>query len=281
MGNIILSTGSYAKIPYFFEKTYVNLFSLEELCFCLVENAEMLDQDIVSDKLARWLEEQCSLPELARKLYALVNEKASPSAYVGTILEYAGLYPSDINARTVTFVSENAGLSPYEKQKARADHMLKSKRYIHALEQYTSLLARLSEEDVELRSKLHHNMGVVHARLFMFEHAAEEFLKAYKLSNNRESLEQFLAAKRLCSNDGEYIDYIAKNPSWHDDSLYVERMIDEAATQFDTTQENRMLFTLHVCKEEGAAGAGDVQYYDEIERLTNALKDDYRESVSR
>lgn len=279
MGNIILSTGSYAKIPYFFEKTYVNLFSLEELCFCLVENAEMLDQDIVSGKLARWLEEQCSLPELAHKLYALVNENASAAAYVEAILEYAGLYPPEVNTHAITLVSENAGLSPYEKQKARADHMFRNKRYVPALEQYASLLARLPEEEAGLRAKLHHNMGVVHARLFMFAHAQEEFLAAYNINGNRESLEQFLAAKRLNDNDKDYVNYIAGHPEWYDDSLQVESMVEDAAAQFDATQENRMLFTLRVCKEEGAALAGDVQYYDEIERLTNALKDNYRESV--
>lgn len=281
MSRMIMAAGSYAKTPYFFEKTYVNLYSLEELCFCLVENAEMLDGDIVSDKLARWLAEQCSLTELADRLRTLVKEKAAPAVYVEAVLKYAGLYPEEVIAHTVLLVSENAGLSPYEKQKARADHLLKNKRYILALEQYTSLLARLPEGEKELRAKLHHNMGVVHARLFMFEHAAEEFLTAYRINKNEEILLQFLAAKRLHGNDRDYVDYIAKNPEYHADSLKVERMMDETAAQFDATQENRMLFTLRVCKEEGAASAGDVQYYDEIERLTNALKDDYRESVAR
>ena len=281
MGNIILSTGNYAKIPYFFEKTYVNLFSLEELCYCLVDNAVMLDGDIVSDKLARWLSDQCSLSELADRLHTQVKEKAAPAAYVETILEYAGLYSEEEIARTVSLVSENAGLSPYEKQKARADHMLRNKRYILALEQYSSLLARLPEHEKELQAKIHHNMGVVYAGLFMFENAQEEFMEAYKMSKNTDSLMQFLTAKRLHDSDREYVDYIAKHPFYHDNSLEVESRIEDATAQFDATQENRMLFTLRVCKEEGAASAGDVQYYDEIERLTNALKDDYRESVAR
>lgn len=280
MGNIILSTGSCAKIPFFFEKAYVNLFSLEELCFCLVEYAEMLDVDIVSDKLASWLGEQCALGELAAKLHKLVNEKASPALYVGTILEYAGLYPPEVNKRTSAFVSENAGLSPYEKQKARADHLLNNKRYILALEQYSSLLARVSEEEKELRAKLHHNIGVVHARLFMFGYACEEFLKAYRISGSQESLEQFLMAKRMHDSSEDYVNYIAQHPEWHEDSLKVERAVEAAAEQFDATQENRMLFTLKVCKDEGAASAADVQYYAEIERLTAMLKDSYRESVS-
>lgn len=281
MGNIILPTGSYAKKPYFFEKSYVNLYSLEELCYALVENAQLIDNDIVSDKLARWLYEQCGLTELADKLYDLVRENAAPAVYVETILDYAGLFSEQEKANAVMLVSENAGLSPYEKQKSRADHLFINKRYIVALEQYTSLLARLPENEVKLRAALHHNIGVVYAQLFMFSQAQEEFMEAYNINKDPESLKQFLAAKRLNGNERDYIDYIAGNPSFYDKSLEVEHIIEDASAQFDATQENRMLFTLRVCKEEGAATAADVQYYDEIDNLTNALKNDYRESVSR
>ncbi len=280
MGNIILTTGSIARIPYFFEKCYVNLFSIEELCCCLVENAEMLDTDIVSDKLAKWIKDQCMLPDLADELYRLIKEKASPAAWVEAILSYVGLYPPGSIAHTVSLVSENAGLSPYEKQKARADHLLRNRRYKLALEQYSALLSGLADKEEALKASLHHNSGVAYAGLFMFDHAAREFMQAYEISGNEESLERFLAAKRLGSTEKEYVDYIADNSALHEISLRVEHMIDEAAEGFDATRENRMLFTLRVCKDEGAATAADVQYYDEIESLTAALKDEYRESVS-
>ncbi|MCM1252276.1 MAG: hypothetical protein NC321_05600 [Clostridium sp.] len=280
MSRIILSTGNYAQTPYFFEKTYVNLYSLEELCYCLVENAELLDQEIVSEKLARWLDEECGLSKLAHALYALVNQKGSPSAYVGMILEYAGLYPAETVSKTETLIKNNAGLSSYEKQKAKADYMLQNKRYALALERYDELLSNLPEEETALRGKVLHNMGVVNARLFFFERAQDYFDKAYQVSGNAESLKQSLIARRMRSGDKEYLDYIAKHPDLHESSLQVERMVEQAAGQFEMTQENRMLFTLRVCKEDGGAGSA-VPYYDEIERLTSTLKDAYRESVAR
>ncbi len=281
MSHIILSTGNYAETPYFFEKTYVNLYSIEELCYCLVENAELLDQEIVSEKLARWLDEQCGLPKLAHALFALVNQKGSASAYVGMILEYVGLYPAETISRTEALIKNNAGLSVYEKQKAKADYMLQNKRYAIALERYEELLLTLPEEEKELRGKVLHNMGVINARLFLFERAQEYFDKAYQVSGNTESLKQCLAARRMKSSDKEYLDYIAAHPNLHEKSLQVERMVEQAAGQFEMTEENRMLFTLRVCKEDGGGAGSAVPYYDEIEKLTNALKDAYRESVAR
>lgn len=280
MSHIILGTGNYATTPYFFEKTYVNLYSLEELCFCLVENVELLDSEIVSEKLARWLDEQCGLPKLAHALFALVNQKGSAGAYVGTILEYAGLYPPETVARIETILKNSAGLNPFEKQKAKADYMLQNGRYTIALERYEELLAVLPPEEKEMRGAAFHNMGVVSAKLFLFERAQELFWKACQESGSQESLKQYLLAYRMQNKDKEYLDYIAGHPELYEVSLQVEKMVERAAGQFDATEENRMLFTLRVCKEEGGNTAGSaVPYYGEIERLSAALKTAYRECV--
>lgn len=282
MSNIILGTGNYAETPYFFEKTYVNLYSVEELCYCLAENAELLDQEIVSEKLARWLDEQCDLSQLAHALYSLVNQKGSPNAYVGTILEYVGLYSAEEIVHIENVIKNNAGFSPYEKQKAKADYMLQNKRYTIAIEQYEELFEQIPEEEIELRGNVKHNLGVANAKLFIFEHAAEEFMEAYRINGNPESLTQYLIARRMYSKDKDYIDFIGQNPNYHEMSLKVERLVEQAKGQFDTTEENRMLFTLQVCKEEGSTTAGNTApYYSEIEKITNSLKDAYRESVAR
>ncbi|MCM1087082.1 MAG: hypothetical protein NC419_02920 [Muribaculaceae bacterium] len=281
MGQMILGTGNYAKIPYFFEKIYVNVYSLEEICYCLVENAELLDNDIVSEKLVRFLDEQCGLSELAHALYALMNQKGSAHAFVSRILEYAGLYPSEEIMRVEAIVKSSAGLNPYEKQKAKADYLLQNKRYSAAIERYSELLARLPVEEKELRGRILHNLGVIHARLFLFERAQAEFLEAYQINGSRDSLEQFLTAQRLRDNNRDYVNYIADHPELHEVSMQVERNIERATEAFDATEENRMLFTLRVYKEEGSITAGNAAYYDEIETLTEKMKDAYRESVAR
>ena len=61
MGQIILGTGRQAGKPYFVEKFYVNLYSVEELCYLLVEKAEMLDPEIMRRDLVQWLDEQGGL----------------------------------------------------------------------------------------------------------------------------------------------------------------------------------------------------------------------------
>ena len=77
MGQIILGTGKYAEKPYFIDKFYINVYSVEELCYILVEKAQMLDPEIMQRDLVQWLDEQCGLNQLAHALYSLLNQNGS------------------------------------------------------------------------------------------------------------------------------------------------------------------------------------------------------------
>lgn len=281
VSQIILETGRYAETPYYVDKFYVNLYSVEELCFLFVEKAELLDQDIMQREMVQWLDEQCGLNQLAHSLYALLNQKASTVAYVGTILEYVNLYPKDVIARTEEIIRSNEGLSPYERKKAKADYLLQNRKYYAAMEQYHSLLAQIPETDKLLQAKILHNVGVACTGMFMFRQAADWFMKSYQTDRDDESLVSYLAAMRMHYQDKDYITFISEHPEYHDASMIVEKQIKQAEGQFEGTDENRMLFTLQVFKEEGNSTLGNtVPYYNEIEKLTNGLKEKYREYVS-
>ena len=278
MSRIILGTGRYADSPFYVDKFYVNLYSVEELCYLLVEKAELLDQDIMQRELVQWLDEQCGLNQLAHTLYSLLNQNGSTTAFVGTILEYVNLYPEEITSLTEQIIRNNEGLNPYERGKAKADYMLQNRKYYTALKQYYSLLRQIPDTESLLRAGVLHNMGVACAKLFMFKQASDRFLQAYETDGNEDSLELYLAALRMHYDDKDYVNYIAGHPEYHNVSLKVERQMDRAYGQFEGTDENRMLFTLQVFKEEGNGTAGsDVQYYQEIEKLTTGLKESYRD----
>lgn len=281
MSQMILETGRYAVKPYSMDKFYVNLYSVEELCYLLVEKAELLDQDVMQPKMVQWLDEQCGLNQLAHTLYALINQKASTVAYVGTILEYVNLYSEEVIARTEEIVKSNEGLNPYERKKAKADYLLQNRKYHGAMEQYHDLLAQIPETDRLLKAKILHNIGVACAGMFMFRQAAEWFMQSYQTDQDNESLMSYLSAMRMEYQDKDYIAFISEHPEYHDVSLKVEKKMEQASGQFEGTDENRMLFTLQVFKEEGNSNLGNTApYYHEIEKLTTALKEKYREYVS-
>lgn len=277
---MILATGRRAEKPYCMERFYVNLYSVEELCFLLVDRAELLDGEIIQRGMIRWLDEECGLGDLAHELDALINRKGSTAAYVGAVLEYVSLYPADVIERTEEIVRGNEGLSPYERQKAKADYLLGEKRYLAALQQYQTLAHTVPDHEKLLLAKLYHNMGVACAGMFLYEQAADWFMKAYETDGKQEGLTMYLAALRMGQQEKAYIAYIAEHPEYHDLSLQVERMVKRAEGSFEGTDENRMLVTYQVMKDEGAGALGSsTPYYEEIEKLTAGLKNSYRKSM--
>ena len=56
MSKPILCIGSYAKTPYHIEKIGRNVYCIEELCYCIVKNAFLLDEESFTRDLFDWIE---------------------------------------------------------------------------------------------------------------------------------------------------------------------------------------------------------------------------------
>ena len=55
------------------EKICCNIYSAEELVYCVYENAELLERDIFTTELAEWLDEECEARTLAERINKLLR----------------------------------------------------------------------------------------------------------------------------------------------------------------------------------------------------------------
>ena len=90
MGRVYLCLGKNAEVPWYFERARVHIWNVEELCYFVQENAWLLEPEVLDEKLAAWVGEQCGLPDLARQLFAATREKDPVAAFVGALLDYTG-----------------------------------------------------------------------------------------------------------------------------------------------------------------------------------------------
>lgn len=273
MGRVILCTGKSAQVPYCIEKLGIQVWSVEELCYCLRENAFLLDQDIVSGKLVEWLEEECGLEELSGALYPLVKGKGTLAAFVCRIMEYTGYCDTQTLIQVSQTLQSGAELSDYEKKKKRGDFLMQNRKYAKALLEYEWLISDLPEQEKNLRGDILHNMGVALAGLFLFEEAAERFLEAYRCSPETAYYRNYLAAKRMLYDDKEYISFVAEYPDAYDISLKLEQEVDRILEDWERSDELTGLTGLLELKEEGQ----NALYYEEVDMQVQRLKDRYRE----
>lgn len=269
LSRVLLCTGNYAKTPYFVERAYSNVYSAEELCYCLTQNAYLLGREIVDREMADWLKTECGLKELSDTLHKILSDDCTAGEYIVAILEYVG-YGNIEDINIVTDILQNSGgENIYARRKARADYLAEGKKYVLALKNYDSLLEELPEAEQEIRAGVLHNRGVTYAELFQFRHAALSFIKAYEYNGDNTSYINYLAACRMYMEETEYVDFITKQAQDYEISLKVEQLMEDAVRQFAGTD-------IRACKERDSS----VSYYEEIERLTDELKEQYRKNTS-
>ena len=245
-----LCVGEYCENAYNVEGLDIRVYSMEELCYCLKENAFLLDLSIMNDKLVDWIGEECKVWELAKQLYPMVHKQGSLSVFVVTILQYVGMYDPEEILQVEQVLKQGAGLSNLEKRKSQIDYMVEKRKYAAAIRGYDMLLEtwnHLEQEGKELPA------GKVRAAI----------------------LDAYLAAKRMELTEDAYVAFAAQNPENYTESLELEKRIEQFEREWEQQPEYRQL------RLRGDWRVNDrVKYDAENERLTQALKNSYRTSVS-
>lgn len=275
MGRAILLCGNDAKTPYRFINPDVLIFTVEELCYVLCENAFLLDVDVMDKKLVAWIDQECGLPQLAAPLYQLLHPKGSVNAFVMTILEYVGICSEKQLAETEQLLKQGASLTTYEKYKKRIDYLVGNGKLVQAMSEYDELLAILPDVENELSAKVLHNKAVAMTALFLFEQAADCFLQSYEMYPLRETYIEYLAAKRLSLGENDYVAFLAGIPEAYEDSIELEKRVEEIAESWQGYLTKQKLERMKGLKQEGDFA----KYYGETEQVIQGLKMSYRYSI--
>ncbi|MGN0346766.1 MAG: tetratricopeptide repeat protein [Lachnospiraceae bacterium] len=215
MGKVYACVGRYAGTPYTIKRAWIHVSCVEELCFYICNNAYLLEKDFFSADLLEWLEEECNLVDLSRKLKGMLKQGAKLDALVKTLL-------SDIQYCRDTEIEEvqklllsNDSISTIQKSKIRADYFLKNQKYALAQKLYEDIKEKLTRpavintQDKAILPYVYHNLGVIYANLFHYEQAAEYFQKAYELDGRPEHQMAYLAACRISMKDDEYLKHLS------------------------------------------------------------------------
>ena len=272
---VLTTVGKVARNPYYFEKVYANLYSIEELCYVLYENAFLIDKDILDKKLVEWIDRECGLTVLARNLYMLINTNALPGSFVGTILEYVGYYTADEIEKAESILRMNVSMNVFEKWKAKADFLYENKHYYLALKEYEHVLAGLDDDENDLRSRIYNNMGVTYMALRVYDAAVDCFKKAYEINNDETAFKHLLTAERMRLSENDYIKLIADSEDAYRMSIPIEGEMEEYKAEFDASDKAKHLKDLFELKEQKDAAL----YYEEITVMTQNLKEEYRDVV--
>lgn len=271
MNRVVICTGKQSQVPYYLDKLFVSVSSIEELCYVMHENAFMLDKDFLTVPLVEWIEKSLKLPDLARELYPLVTHNGNVFSFVSAIMEYVGYYSSEEIKKVEGILKMNVSLSSYEKQKSKADFLFENRHYSLALREYLKLLDMLPIDEFAIKSKIYNNIGCAYMTNYMYSKAKEAFKEAIKNDDNPVAFKNLMVVNRLSMSDDEYRKYLSENENVLDVSNEVEKEYSELCSSFDSSREKHELDELEEIKNRNKN-----EFYIRMSAIVNELKDDYR-----
>ena len=136
MSGPILCTGRYALKPYYLEKIGRRIYSIEELCYCITQNAFLIDSDSFEMSLVDWISDELLLQKLSDELRSMLVHNCSAAALAGLILEYVGYSSKEEISSVEEILKNNADMDIYEKRMSRADFLMKQGHLHQAFAEY-------------------------------------------------------------------------------------------------------------------------------------------------
>ena len=280
---VSLCVGDYATIPYYIGGLEIPVYSMEELSFCLKENAFLLDMSLMRDELAEWVGNQCGLVDLARELDRLIHRQGSLSLFVTTILKYVGFYTAEEIEDVEYILRKGAGLSNIERKKGQTDYLVRQKKFEAAVRGYDGLLGVWAESEqnggelpaAKVKGAILHNKAVALIGMMLYDEAAEMFRQAYETDGDIVHHKSYLAAKRLQLDEKAYIAFAAEQTIGYEHTLELERKMDRLLEDWKLQPEFQELLAVRECRQNGQRQ----QYLEQGGRIIRNMKDRYRASV--
>lgn len=90
MGELLLCDRPIAAMPFYLEGLSVNVYSLEELNYYILNNTFLLDSDFMSNELCEWIRDELKQPKLAEKLERIILYHGRLAEFVLEILDHTG-----------------------------------------------------------------------------------------------------------------------------------------------------------------------------------------------
>lgn len=274
MKRVYKCIGRKANKPFYLDKIRCNIFSAEELVYCVYQNAELLEKGMFTMELANWLEQECGAKELSDKLYSLVTKGGNLTQYVQALLEEMDLVESGKKKEFLLMLDDSSDANPVEKRKRRADYFLHKGRLFFALKEYEVLLEETDPEDVFLRADIYHNMGIAKANLFLLKEAEENFYRAYELDGKEEHFYFYAAAMRMRMTPAEYIAHVSEVGHMKEVMLRLEE--DVRAAEERWSEGGGKEFTE---KKAQSQTEGTSQYEAWLGKVLMNKKEEYKKTV--
>ena len=141
MGRLLLCRGTEGKHPLYVKELGLNLYTVEELSYYIVNHAYFLDESFFSDELYAFLALECRMPALEKKLKTAAGEGQDFVSRIMMLQEEIHYYTDFERLAFKERLTQITSATAAERMKWQGDYMLQQQKYESALRLYDNALA--------------------------------------------------------------------------------------------------------------------------------------------
>lgn len=198
MSGVILCS-MQSKVPYYIKDLDMNIYSIEELAYYLYHYVYLVDEDFFSEQLIEYIEKNLKHKRIASGLRQAKLHRNNLSEMISFVVKASSFFTPEEMAKLQRELDQLERKSGIERLKARADILLKCKKYNNAFACYKYILTRSRGTNLpnDFYGKIYNNMGVICIHMFKYENAVKYFREGYKIAGKPTILRQLIMADLL------------------------------------------------------------------------------------
>lgn len=253
MGRVILCAGRRADVPFLVRGAGIHVATIEELCYVLKFNLDMLDNASLERDLAVFIRDELGLKERGELLEQLVMSGAPMKDRLVAVMCSCDLYSEEEIREVCREAEEIANMSAGERRKRRADRYMQEGDFTDAAEEYRSILSSNQRDELtmEERGDLEHNLAVIEINHGNFEEAIALFKDAYNDNQREQSLKSYLLALKLAKNTARYRSEVQRLVNNVELFNEIENEVNVASEEFEQSTDFTDINRLKVLWQQG------------------------------
>ena len=271
MSTLIYCKNSIAASPYYIEEASLNVYSLEELSYFILNNVYLLSRNFMTPELCNWIGRELKQKQLQDELMDMIRNNAPLHLFIGHLLASNGYSSKKEIKDTLAIISTFENKSEAECKKMRADRLMAADKVVDAIYEYESLLAddlaRTMSRSVE--GDVYHNLGCAFAKLFFFEEAIRCFDEAYKRNQKLHSLNCLLYAARCKRDKKAFDDAVTKYQVPATDVQGVMTVIKNVAEKVDIAEFDKAVNELEYLDGDNE------EFFEQTGRIIDNWRQEY------
>ncbi len=165
----------------------IRVYSMEELCYCILHYPLLLFEDLPGTRILRFLEKGAGEKALAEQLRRQCDGGTNLTSLLERLLELSGYCDAAALQAFRRNLLALRGLSKEARWKKRGDLFFSLRRYGKAIGAYEQALEMAGEEQASSRlvGKILFNRGCAYANLFCSDKAFFSFQRAYDILKDK------------------------------------------------------------------------------------------------